>query len=417
MQRDSDEKIRLDEADPAPAADEVVARGVRRFDSTGRLGKAVRTPQGGYRIPAVLTRAGVFEYRNDDGSKRTEYRSLEEVKKSLPSLRGATVTILHPKDKLVGPSNYRRVNVGHVGDELRMDGTEVHGEVIVNDAEAIALVDAGQLEDLSLGYVQDMVRKDGVAPEDGKTYQFSQRNIVNNHASLHPKGRGRAGVARLRLDAQGDEIDPYEQPHQERATMKIRLDGKDIDISDGELARAIGAELAQRDNAVATAKGAADGAKERLDAVTKELEAAKAAAAKATDPKAIEAMVKEHIRLDRACLRRLGADFASKLEGMTPRQKREAFIANGRDEVAAQLKDKPDLYVEARFDAIEEEVVLRADAIESDLGVLSGAGRIREDAQPVRGKHDPKKARAALYAATERMHETRSDRDDEADTN
>ena len=80
---------------------------VMRLDF-GAFSKVERTPQGGMRIPANLTRTGVFIYRRKDGTERRELREPAEVfhADSLSTLRSAPVTNLHP-DRAVGPDNWK----------------------------------------------------------------------------------------------------------------------------------------------------------------------------------------------------------------------------------------------------------------------------------------------------------------------
>ena len=94
---------------------------VVRFD-TGTLGSVKRTPQGGIRVPASLTRTGVLEYTNPDGSIRREYRPPDEVfnADSLATLADAPVTNLH--HGLVDATNWRRVTVGSLSGAPRQDG-------------------------------------------------------------------------------------------------------------------------------------------------------------------------------------------------------------------------------------------------------------------------------------------------------
>src|SRR5678816_1356476 len=68
-----------------------------RFD-VGVIGKLEKTPTGGVRVPARVTRTGVFPYMRADGSIQREYRPASEVFKadSLASLADAAVTVEHP---------------------------------------------------------------------------------------------------------------------------------------------------------------------------------------------------------------------------------------------------------------------------------------------------------------------------------
>lgn len=180
-----------------------------RFDS-GTLGKAERTPQGGLRVPARLTRVGVLEYRQPDGSIRRELRPPEEVfaADSLASLRGAPITDRHPG--VVTARNYRALARGHVGDDVRQDGTYVEASAIVQDAGLVERVDSGAYRDVSAAYHMELDETPGVWR--GQPYDAVQRSIRYNAAGLGPKGWGRAGTdVSLRLDGGGDEIPPGDE--------------------------------------------------------------------------------------------------------------------------------------------------------------------------------------------------------------
>jgi hypothetical protein len=173
----------------------------KRFDA-GRLGKVERTPQGGVRVPAALTRVGILTYRNPDGSTRREYRPPSEVFRadSLDTLRSAPVTEGHRA--WVTPENYRSVNLGQVAEgSIRQDGQAVASKLVIQDGDALARVDSGELSEVSLGYTLDYDPTPGMTPS-GERYDGVQKNIKYNHVALLPAGGGRAGrdIA-LRLDS------------------------------------------------------------------------------------------------------------------------------------------------------------------------------------------------------------------------
>lgn len=180
----------------------------RRFDLS-RVDATEVTPSGGLRIPARATRSGVLEYHDADGRTWGELRPDAEVfsAESLASLRAATLTELHPPS-LVSPATWKRLAVGHTGDDVRKDGEFVAVSVVVQDAETLARVRSGELVELSCGYSCDLDETPGVF--DGKPYQRVQRAIRYNHVALGPEGWGRAGSdVRLHLDS-GDAVSaPY----------------------------------------------------------------------------------------------------------------------------------------------------------------------------------------------------------------
>lgn len=177
-----------------------------RYDS-GTLGQAERTPQGGLRVPARLTRVGIFEYKQPNGSVRRELRPADEVfaPESMASLKGATVTNLHVAE--VTAHNFTLLSKGHVGDDVAKDDTYLSAHVYVQDAELVGLIETGLRKEVSLGYEALMDETPGTW--EGQPYDAIQRRIRYNHAALGPEGWGRAGSnVALRLDGGGDEIPP-----------------------------------------------------------------------------------------------------------------------------------------------------------------------------------------------------------------
>lgn len=180
---------------------------VSRLD-IGRLGQVERTPQGGIRVPAYLSRIGVQEYTRDDGTIQREYRPEEEVfsDASIQSAVDAVVTDFH--QGMVNPANYREVTVGHVSG-LPMparDGDYLAAQMVILDANEIARIDAGERVENSCGYDCTLDFTPGVTP-NGEAYDCVQRGITINHVALLPRGFGRAGEAvQLRLDAKNARV-------------------------------------------------------------------------------------------------------------------------------------------------------------------------------------------------------------------
>lgn len=185
----------------------------KRFDYAQL--KITKTDEGYIVDEPILTRTGIFEYRNDDGSIRREYRPPEEVfnNDSLKSLLGKPITIDHPK-VMVDQSNIADYTVGTVLSEGRADNDGVHlrANIIIHQPER-----CGNRRELSLGYDLDLIETPGEI--NGQRYDAIQRNIRYNHLSV--VRRARAGQqARLNLD--NDEIIEIETG--EPKMPKVRLD-------------------------------------------------------------------------------------------------------------------------------------------------------------------------------------------------
>ena len=173
---------------------------VHRTDFAGPIEKPQRTPQGGLAVPAALTRVGVFRYRDTEGREWGELRHPDDVfaADSLSTLRGAPVVDLHPTTPVTA-ENFKLLAVGHVRDDVAPDGDFVTGGVVVQDAEEVRRVEAGDRREVSCGYSCTIDRTPG--EWQGERYDQRQREIRYNHVGLGPAGWGRAGSeVSLRMD-------------------------------------------------------------------------------------------------------------------------------------------------------------------------------------------------------------------------
>lgn len=161
--------------------------------------KAKRTDEGFIKDTPVLTRTGVFVYRNADGSERREYRPPEEVFKadSLSLYAGIPITNGHPGK--VTSANAANHTIGAVLTPARQDGDNLIADIVIHNVEA---VNAGNKE-LSVGYELDLDETPGIAP-NGERYDAVQRNIIPNHLAI--VSRGRAGNARLNMDGDQEAV-------------------------------------------------------------------------------------------------------------------------------------------------------------------------------------------------------------------
>lgn len=144
----------------------------------------------------IVTRCGIFEYKNPDGSVRRELRLPEDVfaEKSLKSYKGKPIIITHDAGE-VDKENVRREQIGTIMSDGYRDGDNVRVEIIIHDTNALKKCG---LKELSLGYSLDTDDTPGVY--EGEKYDCVQRNIEINHLAL--VGEARAGeAARLNIDS------------------------------------------------------------------------------------------------------------------------------------------------------------------------------------------------------------------------
>lgn len=167
----------------------------QRFDSIP-LSDTYFTPEGYLIDNPILTRVGIFEYHNPDGTIRRELRLPEEVfaAESLASYKGKPVILTHEAG-LVDVENVQQEHIGTTLSEGIQDGDNVRAQIVIHDAESL---DYG-LRELSLGYTQTPDETPGVW--NGQPYDAIQRNIQINHLALVEKARA-GEQARLNIDGE-----------------------------------------------------------------------------------------------------------------------------------------------------------------------------------------------------------------------
>lgn len=261
---------------------------VTRYDQ-GEFRGHTRLPTGGLRIAAALTRTGVFEY--SDGTKTwREYRPDAEVFAPawLASMRAAPVTIDHPAAPVTTKS-WKALAVGNVGDDVRREDSHVVGSLIVQDADAVAAIEKGELVEISLGYDCEIEWTPGTSPE-GEPYDAIQHDLTGNHCALGGKGFGRAGpTVALRMDGAAVRVlrpinerttNPRADAREEKPSMAtIKVRGREYKTDSPD-------EMKAAQDAMAEVEKKADDAGEMAAKLTAAEEALQAAMAQIADLKA-----------------------------------------------------------------------------------------------------------------------------------
>lgn len=229
----------------------------------GTLRPPKRLPDGRLRVDAVITRSGVFEYRQPDGTIRKEYRPPAEVFRAdaLESFSLAPVTDEHPPE-MVTVDNIDKYSRGTAGENMRRDGDHVVATLMITNKDLIAKMDAGKKE-ISCGYNVDLDETPGTTPE-GQRYDAVQRGILGNHIAVVNVGRAGPEVC-ARLDSaaeQGAEV----QPSKGKIKMDPELEKALIEQGKAELrADTAEAKLADTQKQLSAMEAQLDAEKVRAD--------------------------------------------------------------------------------------------------------------------------------------------------------
>lgn len=105
--------------------------------------------------------------------------------------------------------------VGSIGSDVHFDAPYLKASLCVWDAEAIALIDAQKLDELSSAYHYTPVMEPGTTPE-GEAYDGRMTNILGNHLALVEVGR--AGPDVVVADS-----NPFVKPKETTAMKQTKL--------------------------------------------------------------------------------------------------------------------------------------------------------------------------------------------------
>lgn len=167
---------------------------VYRLDSVP-LSATYWTREGYLKDEPIVTSVGIFEYLNDDGTKRRELRLPEHVfdPASLASYEGKPVIITHDAGE-VDKNNVQQEIIGTILSPGIHDGEDVRARIVIHNTDAMK---RSGLKELSLGYSLDLDETPGVW--NGQPYDAIQTNIRINHLALVKSARA-GDQARLNID-------------------------------------------------------------------------------------------------------------------------------------------------------------------------------------------------------------------------
>ena len=328
-----------------------------RFDAA-RFSKTTINNDGFLETDAIVTRTGIFSYRNSDGSTRRELRHPDDVftQKSLESMKMIPITDGHPDGRLVNSKSAKSLQVGQVGETIKVDGTVIRSPIVITDESAIAKVKSGKNQ-LSLGYSATVTAESG--EYNGQRYDSRQTNIRYNHLAIC--NLARAGAAAAIVLDEGDAIQIEDDKE-----SKIKNDIKSKDINNNKKTRGKKMVKINIDSIAYEASPEVSNAYNkqltRIDEMQKELDTNKGKFDQLQSTKdelqkkndtfektlndTVAAAVKERVALVESAKGILAKE--TKLDEMTDNEIKKAVILNFSKE--AKLDEKTDEYINARFD-------------------------------------------------------------------
>ena len=329
-----------------------------------------------------VTRAGVFEYRNDDGSIRRELRRPEDVfhADSMASLSQIPVTLLHPAE-FVTDETFGELAVGSTGDSVKQDGNFALTPIKVARKDGKDALAAG-IRELSCGY--EFAGLDFTPGTwNGERYDAIQRGpYTYNHVALVPAGRA------------GDRVRYMDGKHQdapavggEGGTVKIKIDGVEVEVADSVglhvarlQGRADAAESFVEKMKAKKEEGEGEESDDKKDCKGKDGKGEKTDAVDVDKVRTDAiAATRARVALETALTPHLGAEY--RCDGKTDADLRKDALAKLAPEL--DLTGKDDAYVAARLDRAIEAETTRGKGYEGmrqDAANGGATGKSRTDA-------------------------------------
>ena len=198
---------------------------VARYDKGVVRGEAKITSEGFLKARAIVTRCGVFLYKNPDGTVRKELRHPDDVlqTESLDSMKMVPMVDGHPPERLVTASNAKKLSIGYTGEVVEKEMPFIVANLIITDAASVKEVKSKKKNQLSLGYTVDLVPEKGLYY--GEPYEFRQTNIRYNHLALVDQARA-GPEARIALD-RCDAIEITKEEAKKMSMKKIVFDAQE----------------------------------------------------------------------------------------------------------------------------------------------------------------------------------------------
>jgi len=187
---------------------------VRTFDADGRMHVA-KTPISKANVCPYLGREipGFDSLGLDPNKTYRLYRDPAELEKGASTFNN--IQLLHKHIKVDADEPQKEHIVGSIGSDVRFEAPYLVSSLCVWDSEAIALIEANKLDELSSAYRYVPVMEPGTTPE-GEAYDGRMTEIQGNHLALVEVGR--AGPDVVVADS-----NPFNPSKEEPAMKKTAL--------------------------------------------------------------------------------------------------------------------------------------------------------------------------------------------------
>ncbi len=202
-----------------------------RYDKSIGYNETQITDEGYIKGRAIVTRCGVFLYKNADGTVRKELRHPDEVRnvESLESMKMIPIVDGHPPERLVNAENAKKLAIGYTGETIEDEYPHIIANMVITDHTVVQKIKSKKKNELSLGYTVDLVPESGTY--NGEPYEFIQKNIRYNHLALVDEARA-GPEAKIVLDGEDAVLINDEETTMSKKLRKVKIDAEEYMLED-----------------------------------------------------------------------------------------------------------------------------------------------------------------------------------------
>lgn len=335
---------------------------IARFDKGNINLDASITEDGYIKANAIVTRSGVFLYRNPDGTIRRELRHPDDVSNldSLETMKMIPITNDHPPERLVNAKNSKKLAIGYTGERIVVDGENVIANLLITDEEGVKAVTEMGRKELSLGYTVDLLEEKGVF--NNESYDYIQKNIKYNHLSIVDKARA-GNQARIALDScDAEEIEKTKEDvmtDKKQKRLKIKNDEFMVepevfeDVSDlrDEVER-LKQERMELERRIKTLSDELEATRAERDSLKEEKIIEDSTKAKMDADDSIRRAVKNRIALEKNAAIFLDKKTLDSLDSLSDLDVKKAIVKSKFPN--KNLDSESEIYINGRYDSVVE---------------------------------------------------------------